>query len=68
MQTIRWIGRNWHVGPRAELLQTWAVSGYPTYMLIDHQGVIVARTNFLDAEFVDVIRDTACGPTGSQSC
>ncbi|MEL7185476.1 MAG: thioredoxin family protein [Pseudomonadota bacterium] len=59
---------NWHVGPRAELLQTWAVSGYPTYMLINHEGAIVARTNFLNSDFVELIRTTACGPAGRQTC
>ena len=59
---------NWHVGPKGELLSTWAVRGYPTYILIDHNGAIVARQHDLNDEFQDLIRATACGPTGHQSC
>ena len=59
---------NWHVGPRAELLQTWAVRGYPTYILVDHDGVIVARQHDLDDEFMALIRDTACGQNGAVAC
>ncbi len=59
---------NWHVGPKADLLQTWAVRGYPTYILVDHDGTIVARQHDLNDDFMALIRDTACGPTGGQSC
>jgi thiol:disulfide interchange protein DsbD len=59
---------NWHVGPKAELLQTWAVRGYPTYILIDHNGTIVARQSDLNRDFIQLIKDTACGLTGSSSC
>ena len=59
---------NWHVGPKADLLQTWQVRGYPTYILVDHGGTIVARQHDLNEEFMALIRKTACGPTGGQSC
>ena len=59
---------HWHVGPRADLLQTWAVRGYPTYILVDHDGAIVARQHDLNKDFMALIRDTACGPTGGGSC
>ena len=59
---------NWHVGPKADLLQTWAVRGYPTYILLDHEGQIVARQHDLNKDFMALIRDTACGPTGGASC
>ena len=58
---------HWHVGPRADLLQTWAVRGYPTYILVDRDGAIVARQHDLNKDFMALIRDTACGPTGG-SC
>ncbi len=59
---------NWHVGPKADLLQTWQVRGYPTYILVDHNGTIVARQHDLNKDFMALIRDTACGPTGGGSC
>jgi thiol:disulfide interchange protein DsbD len=59
---------HWHVGPKADLLQTWAVRGYPTYILLDHDGKIVARQHDLNKDFMALITDTACGPTGSASC
>ena len=59
---------NWHVGPKAELLQTWAVRGYPTYILVDHDGTIIARQHDLNKDFMQLIRNTACGPTGGESC
>jgi len=58
---------HWHVGPRADLLQTWAVRGYPTYILVDQDGAIVARQHDLNKDFMALIMDTACGPTGG-SC
>jgi thiol:disulfide interchange protein DsbD len=59
---------NWHVGPKADLLGTWAVRGYPTYILVDHNGTIVARQHDLNKDFMALIKDTACGPTGGESC
>lgn len=59
---------HWHVGPRADLLRTWAVRGYPTYILVDHDGRIVARQHDLNQNFMALIRDTACGPTGNGVC
>ncbi|MDH3619751.1 MAG: redoxin domain-containing protein [Gammaproteobacteria bacterium] len=59
---------HWHVGPEADLLQTWAVRGYPTYILVDHNGTIVARQHDLNKNFMALIRDTACGPTGGGNC
>ncbi len=50
---------NWHIGPRHEILQTWAVRGYPTYVLVDALGNIVARQHELDETFMTLIRSTA---------
>jgi thiol-disulfide isomerase/thioredoxin len=33
----------WHVPPSGELLRSWGISGYPTYLLIDADGVVHAR-------------------------
>ena len=50
---------NWHVGPRHDILRTWAVRGYPTYVLVDASGNIAARTHNLDDTFISLIRSTA---------
>ena len=50
---------HWHVGPRHEILKTWAVRGYPTYVLVDSLGNIAARTHTLDESFMSLIRTTA---------
>ena len=50
---------NWHVGPRHQILETWAVRGYPTYVLVDAVGTIAARTHRLDDRFISLIRSTA---------
>ena len=50
---------NWHVGPRHDILRTWAVRGYPTYVLVDASGNIAARTHSLDDTFISLIRSTA---------
>ena len=59
---------HWHVGPAGELLSTWAVRGYPTYILLDHDGRIVARQHDLNDDFKALIRETACGPSGAGTC
>ena len=50
---------NWHVGPRHQILETWAVRAYPTYVLVDALGNIAARTHRLDDAFISLIERTA---------
>lgn len=52
---------NWHVGRGSEVIETLDVSSYPTYMLLDEQGEILARTGGLDEEFLAMIEE-AVGP------
>ncbi len=59
---------NWHIGPKSDILKTWAVRGYPTYILVDHEGTIIARQHDLNEAFEELIKDTACGATGDMSC
>lgn len=33
----------WHVGADSEIVRRWRVTGYPTYVLIDPNGMILAR-------------------------
>ena len=42
---------NWHVGIDSDLARAWAVRGFPTYVLVDDQGVILARGNGIDSPF-----------------
>ena len=42
---------NWHAGIDSNLTRTWAVRGFPTYVLVDDQGVILARGNGIDGPF-----------------
>ena len=50
---------NWHIGPRHDILKTWAVRGYPTYVLVDASGNIAARQHELNEELISLIRSTA---------
>lgn len=67
-QPMEWA--NWHVGPQAELLQTWVVRGYPTYILVDPEGTILARTTGLDKKFFEFVKSAACkgGDTNIRRC
>ena len=49
---------NWHVGHDGELLDAWSVRAYPTYILVDGDGVILARSNLLHQPLLDVVRDS----------
>lgn len=51
---------HWHVGPKAALLTAWGVRGYPTYILVGGDGVILARTHALDDSLIALIE----GETG----
>ena len=42
---------NWHVGIESDITRAWAVRGFPTYVLVDDQGVILARGNGIDGPF-----------------
>lgn len=33
----------WHVGDESEIVRKWRVTGFPTYVLIDPKGMILAR-------------------------
>lgn len=40
---------NWHVGVGSEIARTWDVRVFPTYVLANEEGRIIARTSGLDA-------------------
>ena len=48
---------NWHVGDDSELERAWGINAYPTYILVDGEGRILARTNAFTPYFDRFIRD-----------
>ena len=56
---------NWYVGPKGEILRRWNIRAFPTYILVDGEGTIMARTNVLNDAFESLIRDTTCGKLGT---
>lgn len=60
---------NWHIGPKSDVLKTWQVRGYPTYILVDQKGMIVARQHDMNEDFRALIKDTVCSASDTQvSC
>lgn len=57
---------NWHVGEKSQLAQLWDVRALPTYVLVDDQGVILARSNQFSDAFTDLVEAHAGmeGPSG----
>ena len=52
---------NWHIGPKSEILKTWVVRGYPTYLLVDADGTVLARTHDFDDDLQVLIERTVNG-------
>ena len=48
---------SWHVGSGSEVGQAWNVKAYPTYILVDRQGRILARTNRLDDRLIGLVEE-----------
>ena len=46
---------NWHAGPASDLARRWYVRALPTYVLVDEEGVILARTDGLTEAFTSLI-------------
>ena len=49
---------NWHAGPASDIARRWYIRDLPTYALVDHEGVILARTDGLTEAFTSLIRRT----------
>ncbi|MYN63700.1 MAG: TlpA family protein disulfide reductase [Acidobacteria bacterium] len=49
---------NWHAGPASDLARRWYVRDLPTYVLVDREGVVLARTDGLTDAFTSLIRRT----------
>ena len=55
-ESVPWT--NWHAGPASDLARRWYVRDLPTYVLVDREGVILARTDGLTDAFTSLIRRT----------
>lgn len=52
---------HWHVGVQSDAAQRLDADSYPTYILLDEQGEILARTNHFGDELVSLIEETVAG-------
>lgn len=48
---------NWHVGSSSEIGQAWNVQVFPTYILVDQQGRILARTTKLNEQLISLAKE-----------
>ncbi|MYD98697.1 MAG: TlpA family protein disulfide reductase [Gammaproteobacteria bacterium] len=49
---------NWHVGNASDVARILDVRGYPTYLLLDGQGLIRGRSGTLSDRFLSLVRNT----------
>lgn len=52
---------NWHAHISGEIVRTWDVNAFPTYVLVDGNGVILARTNLFDEALIALIDEAVAG-------
>ena len=52
---------NWHVGPDSDIVRTWDVRSFPTYVLVDEGGLILARQGGFNDWFTARIREAVTG-------
>ena len=52
---------HWYVGTQSDVTRILSVDSYPTYILLDEQGEIVARTNSLGDDFISLVEETVDG-------
>lgn len=48
---------NWHVGEDSDLVDSWQVEGFPTYVLLDSEGLVLARGYDLDDKLTALIEE-----------
>ena len=49
-------GTNWHAGVASDITRLWDVWIFPTYVLVDAEGMILAEAHDLDEGFTSLIR------------
>ena len=52
---------HWHIGASSDVHLEWNIRGYPTYMLIDQEGTLLARGYSLTDEMIDLIEQNVKG-------
>ncbi|MYH28735.1 MAG: redoxin domain-containing protein [Acidobacteria bacterium] len=52
---------NWHAGIDSDIERAWAVRGFPTYVLVDEEGLILARTNHFSPRFTEMLGAAVAG-------
>jgi thiol-disulfide isomerase/thioredoxin len=52
---------NWHVGIDSDIARAWDVRGFPTYVLVDEEGLILARTSGFSSWFTEILRAAVDG-------
>ena len=52
---------NWHAGIDSDIARAWDVRGFPTYVLVDEQGLILSRTSGFSPWFTEMLREAVEG-------
>lgn len=65
-QPMPWV--HWYAGENAPLLRAWAIRGFPTYMLVDASGTLLAKQFVLNDALIALIRTTTCDQKMSVAC
>lgn len=48
---------SWHVGSASEVSEAWNIKAFPTYILVDGDGRILARTHQLDDRLIGLVKE-----------
>ena len=54
---------NWQVGSSSDIGNAWNIKAFPTYILVDQEGVILARTNRFDDRLVALAKEAVGAAT-----
>ena len=52
---------NWHAGIDSDVARAWDVRGFPTYVLVDEQGLILSRTSGFGRRFTEMLKEAVEG-------
>lgn len=52
---------NWHAGIDSDIERAWDVRGFPTYVLVGEEGLILARTNHFSPWFTEMLGAAVAG-------
>lgn len=58
---------NWHVGSDSDIVRNWDIRSFPTYVLVDEEGLILARQGGFDDWFTARIREAVMGEDARQA-